>query len=260
MKASCDTMTKVILDSKVWVNLLSSLGENITDVVINASAPSTIEYHAAHSTYYVHYKVTHENSVKRGGNLTITDMKKTLTFLKNCKGDVTVQQSVSKLSLKCNNKKMTIPLLNCKSAQLAPTMSSLVENSRKGQWIGFGRGTFTTHGTVNFGDLIDGAKIAKSLSVNSEFLIKSNAEEKELILHAFKTGGTSIICNTEIKDAQGPNHTTSSSFGSWLLGCLTMLDGNVDSTIHCGDSMVLAIEQSGEGWERTIIVLDQDVA
>ena len=260
MKAFCDTMTKVILETKLWMKLLSSLGDNITDVVINASTPNVLEYHAAHSTHYVHYKTTHENSVKRGGNLTITDMKKTLTFLKNCKGDVTMQQSASKLSLKCENKMMSIPILNCKSAQLAPTMSSLVEKSRKGHWVSFGKGTFTTHGTVDFSDLIDGAKIAKSLSVNSDFLIKANAEEKELILHAFKTGGTSIICNTELKNAQGPNHTISSSFGSWLLGCLTMLDGNVESTIHTGDSMVLAIEQSGEGWERTIIVLDQDVA
>ena len=85
--------------------------------------------------------------------------------------------------------KMTLPILDCKSTQLAPTLSKLTLKAKNGQWGAFGRGVFTTHGETNFSDLIDGANIAKSLSADSEFLIKANADEKELVLHAFKKGG-----------------------------------------------------------------------
>ncbi len=255
--AHCDSMGKAILSSKEWLSLLGSVGERIEDVKLVLNKSGTMEYDVAHSSHYIHYKKTYPKAVKESGHLTFTDLKKTKTFLKKCKSDVTIQQSATRLSLKCGSMKMTLPILDCKSTQLAPTLSKLTLNAKNGQWGSFGRGTFTTHGETSFSDLIDGANIAKSLSADSDFLIKANADEKELVLHAYKQGGAAIICTATIENAQGPNHTVSSSFGPWLLSCLSVLEPNIKSTFHCGDSTVLAVEQSGEGWERTIVVIDQ---
>ena len=250
-------MSKAVLESKEWLSLLSSIGERMEDVKLVLNKSGTIEYDAAHSSHYIHYKKTYPDAVKESGNIVFTDLKKAKTFLKKCKGDVTIQQSATRLSLKSGTMKMTLPILDCKSTQLAPTLSKLTLKAKNGQWGAFGRGVFTTHGETNFSDLIDGANIAKSLSADSDFLIKANADEKELVLHAFKKGGAAIICTVTIENAQGPNHTVSSSFGPWLLSCLSILDPKVKSTFHCGESTVLAVEQSGEGWERTIVVIDQ---
>ncbi|MAR83897.1 MAG: hypothetical protein CMF55_03795 [Legionellales bacterium] len=227
------------------------------DVKLVLNKSGTIEYDAAHSSHYIHYKGTYPDAVKESGNLVFTDLKKAKTFLKKCKGNVTIQQSATRLSLKSGTMKMTLPILDCKSTQLAPTLAKLTLKAKNGKWGTFGRGVFTTHGETDFSDLIDGANIAKSLSADADFLIKANADEKELVLHAFKKGGAAIICTATIENAQGPNHTVSSSFGPWLLSCLSILNPKVKSTFHCGDSTVLAVEQSGEGWERTIVVIDQ---
>jgi|TARA_R110002020_G_scaffold197254_1_gene398314 hypothetical protein len=250
-------MSKAVLESKEWLNLLGSIGERMEDVKLVLNKSGTIEYDAAHSSHYIHYKGTYPDAVKESGNLVFTDLKKAKTFLKKCKGNVTIQQSATRLSLKSGTMKMTLPILDCKSTQLAPTLAKLTLKAKNGKWGTFGRGVFTTHGETDFSDLIDGANIAKSLSADADFLIKANADEKELVLHAFKKGGAAIICTATIENAQGPNHTVSSSFGPWLLSCLSILNPKVKSTFHCGDSTVLAVEQSGEGWERTIVVIDQ---
>ena len=49
-------MVKVVLDAKVWKSILSSIGDRMEDVRIVASSDDYIEYDAALSTHYIHYK------------------------------------------------------------------------------------------------------------------------------------------------------------------------------------------------------------
>ena len=252
-------MVKVVLDAKVWKSILSSIGDRMEDVRIVASSDDYIEYDAALSTHYIHYKQKHDDAVKAAGNLTFSDMKKTNAFLSKSKGDVIVSELNNKLVMQNGSKKISIPVQSCKTAQLAPTMSRLVLECETGQWRKFGRNTeLSTHGKVLFSDLIDGANIAKSLSVDSEFQIKANAEESEIVLHAYKRGGSALTCSADVQDAEGPNHTIVSSFGSWLLSALSVLDNKTLSTFHCGDAAPLIVVQSGEDWERKVVVIDQE--
>lgn len=250
-------MVKVVLDAKEWINILSSFGDIITDVEINATDEG-LKYLVGHSTHAIRYSKTYEEAVKVTGMITFTDLKNTMAFLKKAKGDVTISQLSNKIVIQNQKKSINIPSYECKSSQLSHTLSRLLVESEENNWEKFGRKVqLNCHAEADFSELISSLSVAKGLDKESDYLIKYNAEEDELALQVKKTGGISFICYVNTLNSQGINGTVSSSFGKWLLDALSCLS-NGNSQFHLGNGTPLIILQDGDGWERTVLIIDQE--
>jgi|TARA_B100000073_G_scaffold187951_1_gene155612 hypothetical protein len=258
MTALCDSMTKVTLDSKEWVALLSSFGTKIEDIELTVSA-NKISYLVSHSTHAVRFNKTYSTGIESTGFLVFTDLKNTKAFLNKSKGDVTISQMRNRIVLQNGKKSMTLPVHSCNSSQLSQTISKLLIDCEEKDWALFGKKTvLDNHADANLSELVDSLSVAKGLNKDSDYTMKFNAEENELLLQVRKTGGVSFSCYVNTENSDGGNSTVSSSFGSWLLDALSSLKGNHTSRIHLGDSTPIIIEQNGDGWDTTLLIIDQE--
>ena len=251
-------MVELTLAPKQWLKYLSSLGENVTDVILHVNE-TDISFKIADMTHYLSYKETLITPVTTTGQLVISDLMKTNAFIKKCKNDVTIKQGRgNRLSLQCGSMKMTLPCWDNKSAQRVPTFDRLVKLSKENQWQTFGRSSLDVHGTVDFNEIVKISSLGKLISPDSNFQIKANADENEFVLSAFKRNGASIFASATLENAEGPNHTAVSNFGAWLLPCICMIDTNIPAQIHFGDSSVLIIQQTTETTEKTVVIIDHE--
>lgn len=251
-------MVELTLAPKQWQKYLSSLGENVTDVILHVNQ-NDISFKIAYMTHYLSFKETLTTPPASTGQLIISDLVKTNAFIKKCKNNVTIKQGRgNRLSLQCGNMKMTLPCFDNISAQRVPTFDRLVAASKANQWQSFGSGALDVHGVVDFSEIVKISSLGKLISNDSEFQIKVNAEESEFVLTAFKRNGASIFASATLEEAEGPNHTAVSNYGSWLLPCICMVDTNVPAKIHFGDSTVLIIEQTTETTEKTVVIIDHE--
>tara|TARA_R110002051_G_scaffold312065_1_gene386924 strand:+ start:504 stop:1286 length:783 start_codon:yes stop_codon:yes gene_type:complete len=250
-------MTKVSLDSKEWLSLLSSFGTKIDDIELTVST-NKISYLVSDKTHAVRYYKTYADGITNTGKLVFTDLKNVKAFLSKSSGDVTISQMRNKIVLQNGKKSMTIPVHSCNSSQLSQTISKLLVDCENTGWILFGKKTnLDNHADANFSELVNSLSVAKGLNKDSDYFIKFNAEENELALQVKKTGDASFLCYVNTENSEGTNDTITSSFGSWVLDALSSLEHGT-SRFHFGNSTPLLVRQEGDTWEKTILIIDQE--
>ena len=107
------------------------------------------------------------------------------------------------------------------------------------------------HGDIDARDLksVGGMKGVIGAPV---FKVMINAEEREFSVQAGKKHTPRLFFTTELRNPQGPNATIGSTYGSWFMECVNLLDDDT-ATIHFGEGSVLIIEQNAD----LLIIVDQ---
>tara|TARA_R100000152_G_scaffold20737_1_gene15719 strand:+ start:7081 stop:7845 length:765 start_codon:yes stop_codon:yes gene_type:complete len=252
-------MTEVTLDRKSLLGFIAGFGE-VDDLRLSV-AGTRVTGEVGFSTHYLRRTlVVDEGSIAKEGDIDIGDVSKLTIFCKRAKTTaITLKQTGSGKLLYINAGSMKLQLPtpdSIVSHAKTPLVRKIVSKSSESMWTTWMTGTsretlLEVHGDIDTKELkaIGGMKGVIGAPV---FRVLVNAEEGEFSVQAGKKHTPRLFLTTEMQNPQGPNATIGSSFGSWFMQCVNILDDGM-ATIHFGEGTVLIIEQGHD----LLIIVDQ---
>ena len=268
-------MAAVTMKAAILLKHLSSVSDAVKDLRIDvadnlsfleAGGVPTLSYSFAAMTHYL--EVTEEipdAHVTSGGSLLFSDIPKSIAFLKKCKGDVTVKQLMTnRLSFASGGKKMTVPCFEVNSSKLVGKYENLIKACEASGGTQFATATLSLSAQFNMKEIKDIASMGKLIPKDADYKVRANGDEGELMVKVAKGGNVSLFATTSLNDVDitSEEGTIESSFGYWLLPCLSMLgDGNTKMYMGNGTPIILnqgVHENYDGGSSRTLVIIDQE--
>ena len=252
-------MTEVSLDRKELLGFVTGFGD-VEDLRLEV-AGTRITGQVGFSTHYLRRSLVVDAScIAKEGTIDIGDTAKFILFCKKAKaGQITLKQTGSGKLLYVNAGSMKLQLPtpdSIVSHSKTPLVQKIVAKSSDSMWTTWMTGTsretpLEVHGEIDARDLksVGGMKGVIGAPV---FKVMINAEEREFSVQAGKKHTPRLFFTTELRNPQGPNATIGSTYGSWFMECVNLLDDDT-ATIHFGEGSVLIIEQNAD----LLIIVDQ---
>jgi len=253
-------MAQMTLDKKEWLTHLGQFDSNMNDLNVNVMVnPTCLGYSAAYQTHFLKVYYHYPDAPAKEGTLNISDLGKTCAFISKCAGPVTIKQikGGKTVYITSGKMKMNIPVTDMKSSQLVPTFEKLVAKAEKSEWASFGQDTYTLKGKTQMTDILKLATLKSIVNKDSDYKLTADADSSELTISVGKAHDVKLFATSELREAEGPKHSVSSSFGPWLLPCLGLVNPKMVSRIHFGDSVGLVVRQSDNMVKRLLIIIDQ---
>lgn len=249
-------MNEFTADRKQMLTFLATFGKDLEDISIRISEHE-VEAVVGQMTHYLRARLAVTDGTH--GGVTISDLKRLVTFLKACGGErVTIAQAAEgkTLHVTCGNSKLQLPSSTyVRSQREVGLVERLVQKSQDGmwtKWVNFPLDHSATVTTQDFAPVTQMAKvIGDKLSCRTEF----SSSDGELTIRAGKGAQGKMFVRIPLHDAKGPMNAAHSTFGYWLPSLLTCLpQGEV--SIHTGEDTVMVFRQEASGF--LLIVMDQD--
>ena len=241
------------------LNHIGQFPQNINDLRLDVSEDTqTMTYAIGYQTHYLKVKRTLSTGIEKSGSIVISDLAKLVTFVKKCKGHVTLKQIANgkTLYVSSGNLKMNLPITDCKSTQMLPNFEKLVTKAESVDWNAFGVDKYEVHGIADLKDFKSLSSMKNLIANNSDFKVTANAEAGEVSVAVGKEHDVKIFATTELTDSRGPAHSVYSNFGPWLMPCLGLVSPS-SATLHFGQATGLVVEQEKANEERLLIIIDQ---
>ena len=241
------------------LNHIGQFPQNINDLRLDVSEDTqTMTYAIGYQTHYLKVKRTLSTGIEKSGSIVISDLAKLVTFVKKCKGQVTLKQIANgkTLYVSSGNLKMNLPITDCKSTQMLPNFEKLVTKAESVDWNAFGVDKYEVHGIADLKDFKSLSSMKNLIANNSDFKVTANAEAGEVSVAVGKEHDVKIFATTELTDSRGPAHSVYSNFGPWLMPCLGLVSPS-SATLHFGQATGLVVEQEKANEERLLIIIDQ---
>lgn len=260
-------MTKLEMDRKKAVSLLSSFGENVKDLKL-VLRKGTLTIEVGSSQYYLIRKIqlTDMSKTKHtDGIIDITALHQTIQFMKKAKGDtVTIEQSGKgkTLYIKSGKTKLQYPTYETVvSHSKTRLFGQIVKDAVKNMWSVWSKQQLPIelHGTVDISELKTVASMKGIIGLTS-IKVKGNAEEKEFNIQAGKAHSGKLQITVDLIDPDGPRTNIESFFGPWFMECIGLLD-DAPASVHFGEGTIIAFEQHNTSqnplMNTLLIIIDQ---
>lgn len=254
-------MTSLEMERKKALTLLSSFGENVKDLKLELrKGILTIE--VGSSQYYLIRKIQLSDKSKyTDGIIDITELGKTIQFIKKTKGDtITIKQSGKgkTLYIKSGKTKLQFPSQETVvSHSKTRLFGQIVREATKNMWSVWSKQQLPIelHGTVDISELKTVTSMKGVIGLTS-FKVKGNAEEKEFNIQAGKAHSGKLQVTVDLIDSDGPHTNIESFFGPWFMECMGLLD-DAPAIIHLGEGTIVAFEQHIGNMKTLLIIVDQ---
>ena len=253
-------MASITLDKGEWLHHLGQFNSSMNDLKISVfESPVCIDYSAGYQTHYINVSHSYPDATAKGGTLLISDLDKACAFIKKCSGDVTLKQvsNGNTLYLSSGNLKMNLPVTDMKSTQLISTYQKLEKAAEESNWEKFGLDVYTVQGESNLRDILKLSTLKGLVDSDSDFSISANVKSGELVVAAGKAHDVKMFATSAFTKATGPKTTVKSNFGPWLLPCLSLIDTDMNSSIHFGEATGFVVHQADAVTKRLLIIIDQ---
>lgn len=258
-------MAQITLDKKTWLRHLGQFQSNINDLtLIVYENPSCLGYGVGFQTHFYRMFEQYPNATNvKAGKLEISDLAKVCAFLKKCDGNVTIKQTSGGRTLYVyqGNLKMNMPVTDIRSNKIVKNYESLVTASQENDWKTFGQDRLRVSGRTKLAEIIKLSGLSSLVSKNADYSVSVNTDASEIAVSVGRTHDTKVfaLSNMSDVDVDGGGAEFTSSFGPWLLPCLSLVNPNMTSRIHFGDSTSIVIRQTSDTVQRLLIIVDQQV-
>jgi|TARA_R100001463_G_scaffold45773_2_gene94209 hypothetical protein len=247
-------MTKVIVDTKNFLNFLTGFSKGVPDLRIDC-AGSRITIEVAYAWYYLRKQYI-PVSIEEEGALHIADLDKVIKFFKATKNaQVTMRQASPKkpLHLVAGGNKLQLPSTDdIESGIKAVVIRKLLKNCEQSGWSKLGELSLSTHSTIATKDLVSLSAMKTLIAKDSQFKLRIHCGENEMGIVAGKASSGRLFTSLTATDTDGPPTTVESYFGEWLPSCLQFLDeGN--ARMHLGIETPVIFEQDN----TLLFILDE---
>ena len=258
-------MASITLDKKTWLKHLGQFQSNINDLtLIVYENPSCLGYGVGYQTHFYRMFEQYPNATNvKAGKLEVSDLSKVCAFLKKCDGLVTIKQTNGGKTLYVyqDNLKLTLPATDIKSNKIVKNYEALVVASQGNEWESFGNDNYGVTARTRLAEIIKLAGLSNLVSKNADYTVNVNADSAEVAVSVGKQHDAKVFAVSNLSDVDDSSGAGEyeSSFGPWLLPCLSLVNPNMTSRIHFGQSTGLVIRQTSNTVQRLLIIIDQQV-
>lgn len=257
-------MAQITLDKKTWLKHLGQFQSNINDLtLIVYENPSCLGYGVGYQTHFYRMFEQYPNADTKAGKLEISDLAKVCAFLKKCDGDVTIKQTNGGRTLYVyqGKLKMTMPVTDIKSNKIVKNYETLVTAAQEDDWASFGQDRLVVSARTKLAEIIKLSGLSNLVSKNADFKVSVSTDSSEIAVSMGREHDTKVfaVSNLTDVDASVGGSEFESSFGPWLLPCLSLVNANMVSRIHFGEGTGLVIRQTSNTIQRLLIIVDQQV-
>jgi hypothetical protein len=258
-------MASITLDKKTWLKHLGQFQSNINDLcLVVYENPSCLGYGVGYQTHFYRMFEQYPDATNvKAGKLEISDLAKVCAFLKKCDGSVTIKQTDGGKTLYVyqGKLKMNMPVTDIKSNKIVKNYETLVKKSQEDDWNTFGGNEHKMTARTKLAEIVKLAGLSSLVSKNADYTVSVNTDAGEISVSMGKQHSTKVFAISDLTDvdAIAGSGEYQSSFGPWLLPCLSLVNPNMTSRIHFGDSTALIIRQTSNTVQRLLIIIDQQV-
>ena len=258
-------MASITLDKKTWLKHLGQFQSNINDLcLIVYENPSCLGYGVGYQThFYRMFEQYPDASNVKAGKLEVSDLAKVCTFLKKCDGMVTMKQTSGGKTLYVyqGNLKLSMPVTDIKSNKIVKNYEALVKSAQEDDWDSFGADDYKVSARTKLAEIIKLSGLSSLVSKNADYRVSVDTDAGEISVSMGTQHDTKVFAVSHLSDidAASGNHEYHSSFGPWLLPCLSLVNPNMTSRIHFGENTGLVVRQTSNTVQRLLIIIDQQV-
>lgn len=258
-------MAQITLDKKTWLKHLGQFQSNINDLtLIVYENPSCLGYGVGYQTHFYRMFEQYPDATNvKAGKIEISDLAKVCAFLKKCDGSVTMKQTQGGRTFYAyqGNLKMTMPVMDIKSNKIVKNYEALVKAAQEDDWGSFGQDNLKMSARTRLAEIIKLAGLSSLVSKNADFKVSVNTDSSEIAVSMGREHDTKVfaVSNLSDVDVDSGGSEFESSFGPWLLPCLSLVNPNMISRIHFGESTGIVIRQTSNTVQRLLIIIDQQV-
>ena len=237
-------------------NFLSSLGKDLSDIVITLSEDG-ITASVGKDTHYIRRQM--DCGVTQTGRIVISDLPKFKSFLATIKGgDITVTQSgrTGTLHVACGKASLQLPTSSyVQSQDKVGLMERLIKQSEDNMWQTWHQMSLDYHAKVDSEALKPAAKFGKVLGEKYSCKTEFDPQGREFVIRGGKASTGKMFVKASLNDIDSPEIPARSAFDRWLPELLNNLPSG-EMNLYTGDETVLVLEQPATKF--LMVVIDQE--
>ena len=253
-------MTKISVNRKNLLTLLSSFGTTVGDIRLQAKSVEGGGLLIGSVGYYTHYlRLTTTCDIESAGSFAISDINAARAFLKTGKEDTMTlhQEGQGKmLYLTCGNAKIHLPGKGTIDSHAhVATIEKLLTGAVKDNWVKWGERTLSCSASLNSTSTQEVISIHTVLGESPLYTADFYPNQSEIIVKAGKKSKGRMFVTVPLENVKGPEHKVTSVFGANFPINLRALPSG-ELTLYMGEDAPIILLHEGTG--ACLVVFDCD--